>query len=164
MASDFDDADFVDDDSKASHKISLPVSSDLGSASSLKANKPPTSQELGVQVSQTQQKLVELKRAQEELEQKRAALEEERRRQMEFQTGRQEMIQSLTRGVGLLEEAEFAHRRDAEQMAKTLAELRDSLGKVQSIYEEQWSADSYPVELTRAQSRTCCRRSMSHRA
>ena len=73
-------------------------------------------------VSEKQIKLAELKRAQEELERERAGLEELRRRQMEFQTGRSEMLQHLTRGIGLLEEAELTARRDTEQMARTLAE------------------------------------------
>src|SRR5580698_9777119 len=69
-------------------------------------------------VVEAHQKLVELKRAQEELERERSGLEELRRRQTEFLTGRQEVIQQLTRGLGLLEEAEFASRRDAEQMVQ----------------------------------------------
>ena len=97
-----------------------------------------------------QQELADLKRAQEELERERAALEETRRRQMEFQTGRQEMIQNLTRGVGLLEEAEFSARRDAEQMAKALVDLRDALAKVEAIHEEAWTKDNFSTELTRA--------------
>src|SRR5439155_7219832 len=56
----------------------------------------------------------------------------------------------LTRGVGLLEEAEFAARRDAEQMARALAGLREGLDKVQSIHEETWTKDNLNVELTRA--------------
>jgi hypothetical protein len=82
---------------------------------------------------------LELKRAQEELERERAGLEEARRRRLELQTGREEVVQNLIRGVVLLEEAEFAARRDAEQMAKSLTDLRDALAKVQSIHEEQWS-------------------------
>ena len=93
---------------------------------------------------------MELKRAQEELERERATLEEARRRRTEFHTGREEMLQNLTRGVGLLEEAEFNSRRDAEQMAKTLGELRNALTKVQSIHEETWTQDNYNVEVTRA--------------
>jgi hypothetical protein len=91
-----------------------------------------------------------LKRAQEELERERSALEEARRRRTEFQTGREEMQQHLTRGVGLLEEAEFNARRDAEQMARTLAELREAVVKVQSIHDETWTQENYNVELTRA--------------
>ena len=69
-------------------------------------------------VVEAQQKLAELKRAQDSLERERASLEELRRRQSEFQTGRQEMIHNLTRGLGLLEEAEFNPRHEAEQMAQ----------------------------------------------
>lgn len=145
MASDYDPAEFVDGDFQA-HKSpgsgTLPVSS-----LPLKA---PSREEVDTRVAQAQQRLVDLKRAQEELERERASLEETRRRQMEFQTGREEMIQSLTRGVGLLEQAEFNSRRDAEQMAKALANLREALTQIQAIREETWTKDSFPVELTRA--------------
>ena len=112
-------------------------------------NRAPTREEVDGKVSEMQQKLAELKRVQQELERERAGLEETRRRQIEFTTGRQEIMQHLTRGVGLLEEAEFGARRDAEQMAKTVAELREALSKVQSVQEETWSRDNFPVELTR---------------
>ena len=101
-------------------------------------------------MAEAQQKLAELKRAQEELERQRSALEETRRRQMEFQAGRQEMIRNLTRGVGLLEEAEFGARRDAEQMAKALVDLRAALSKVEAVHEETWTKDNLNTELTRA--------------
>jgi hypothetical protein len=69
---------------------------------------------------------------------------------MEFQTGRQEMVQQLTRGLTLLEETELSARREAEQTAKTLADLREALAKVQLIQEESWTKDNFQVELTRA--------------
>jgi hypothetical protein len=106
--------------------------------------------EVELQRAEQQRQLAELKREKEETERKLAALEEIRRRQIEFQTGRKEMLQNLTRGVGLLEESEFNARRDAEQMAKALVELRDALAKVERIQEETWSKDNGDVELTRA--------------
>src|SRR5438132_9615617 len=115
MASDYDATEFVDGDFQA-HKS--PYS--FASAAPAQAQRGPSREEMDSKVVEAQQKLVELKRAQEELERERASLEETRRRQMEFQTGRQEMLQHLARGVGLLEEAEFNARRDTEQMAKTL--------------------------------------------
>jgi hypothetical protein len=142
--SDFDPADFVDDDFQARKTQSA-----AGSASS-QPGRAPTREEVDSRVTDTQQKLVELKRAQEELERERAALEETRRRQLEFQTGRQEMIHNLTRGLGLLEEAEFTARRDAEQMAKTIADFRDVLSKIEAVHEETWTKDNFNVELTRA--------------
>ena len=110
----------------------------------------PTREDTDRQVVDAQQKLVELKRAQEELERERAGLEELRRRQTEFLTGRQEIIQQLTRGLGLLEEAEFAARRDAEQMVKTLGDFRAALAKVQAIHDEAWTKENFQMELTRA--------------
>jgi chromosome segregation ATPase len=110
----------------------------------------PTRDDTDRRVVEAQQKLVELKRAQEELERERSGLEELRRRQTEFLTGRQEIIQQLTRGLGLLEEAEFAARRDAEQMVKTLGDFRDALAKVQAIHDETWTKENFQMELTRA--------------
>jgi len=145
MASEYDATEFVDGDFQA-HKS--PASATPAGAG--QPQRAPTREEVDSMVAERQQRLAELKRAQEELERQRAALEETRRRQMEFQTGRQEMIQNLTRGVGLLEEAEFSARRDAEQMAKALADLRDALSKIEAIHEEGWTKDNFSTELTRA--------------
>ena len=144
MASEFDESDFVDGDFQAAKKSPFATSQTSGTG------RPPTREELDSRVTETQQRLMELKRAQEELERERVALEEARRRRTEFQTGREEMLQNLTRGVGFLEEAEFNARRDAEQMARTLGELRGALTKVQSIHEETWTQENYNVEVTRA--------------
>src|SRR5690349_2108581 len=141
--SDFDPADFVDDDFQARKTQSAAPAPGQPS-------RAPTREEVDSRVADTHQKLAELKRAQEELERERTALEETRRRQMEFQTGRQEMIHNLTRGLGLLEEAEFTARRDAEQMAKTITEFRDVLSKIEAVREETWTKDNFNVELTRA--------------
>jgi hypothetical protein len=143
MASNYDPTDFVDDDFQT--RPSLP-----GSTGTTGGHRAPTREEVDSRVGDAQQKLAELKRQQEELERERASLEEVRRRQMEFQTGRQEIIHNLTRGVGLLEEAEFTARRDAEQMAKTLGDFRDALVKVEAVREETWTKDTFNVELTRA--------------
>jgi DNA repair exonuclease SbcCD ATPase subunit len=110
----------------------------------------PTRDEVDRKVVEAQQKLAELKRAQEDLERERSALEELRRRQLEFQNGRQEMVHNLTRGLGLLEEAEFNSRRDAEQMVKTIADFRDALEKIQAVHDEGWTKENFQMELTRA--------------
>lgn len=142
MASEFDPAEFVDGDLRTQRPGYTPAAGQPARA--------PSREEVDSRVADAQQRLAELKRAQEELERERTALEETRRRQIEFQTGRQEMIHHLTRGLGLLEEAEFNARRDAEQMAKALTDLREALGKVEAIHEETWNKDNFQVELTRA--------------
>ncbi|MGB7749448.1 MAG: hypothetical protein WBN75_19420 [Verrucomicrobiia bacterium] len=142
MASDYDATEFVDTDFQA-HK------SPYGTPAPNDPLRAPTRDEVDRKVVEAQQKLAELKRAQDDLERERAALEELRRRQTEFQTGRQEMIHHLTRGLGLLEEAEFNARRDAEQMVKTVADFRDTLDKIQAIHDETWTKDNFSIELTR---------------
>src|SRR3984885_11940748 len=119
MAGKYDSTEFVDTDFTA-HKSPFAA---------------PTRDDVDRKVVEAQQKLVELKRAQEELERERSGLEELRRRQNEFQTGRQEILQQLTRGIGLLEEAEFSARRDAEFMDKTLGDFKTALARVQSIHD-----------------------------
>ena len=143
MASEFDESDFVDSEFQSAKQT--PYATPAAGS-----NRPPSREELDGKVGDAQQKIAELKRAQEELERERAALEEARRRQMEFHTGRQEMINHLARGVGILEEAEFTARRDAEQMTKTLGDLRDALTKVQAIQDESWTKETWNIELTRA--------------
>ncbi len=146
-----DASDFVDNDFQAARKTAyvapLPkVSANPGTA----GTRPPSREEIESMVSEKQVKLAELKRVQEELERERAGLEDLRRRQMEFHTGRQEMIQNLTRGVGLLEEAELNTRREADQMARCLAEFREAVVKVQAVNEQVWTQENLNVELTRA--------------
>src|SRR5438445_6588332 len=140
MPSDYDATEFVDGDFQP-HQ-SPPAAAQLPRA--------PAREEVDSKVAAAQQRLAELKREKDEVERERAALEETRRRQMEFQTGRAEMVQNLTRGLGLLEEAEFSARRDAEQMSKAMLDLRDALTKVEAIREEIWTRDNFDVELTRA--------------
>lgn len=142
MAGEYDPTEFIDSDFLA--QKSPPSGSAGGSGRS------PLPDDVNRKVVEAQQKLVELKRAQEELERQRAGLEELRRRQNEFQTGRDEVMQNLTRGLALLEEAEFVARRDAEQMVKTVGDFRTALQKVQAIREETWNKDNFQMELTRA--------------
>jgi hypothetical protein len=143
MAAEYDSTEFVDTDFHA-HK------SPFAATAASDPLRAPTRDEVDRKVVEAQQKLAELKQAQEKLERERASLEELRRRQSEFQTGRQEMIHNLTRGLGLLEEAEFNTRRDAEQMVKTIADFRDALTKIEIIRDETWTKENFSTELTRA--------------
>jgi len=136
MAAEYDSTEFVDPDFQTSK--------------SPFAAGAPTRDDVDRKVVEAQQKLAELKRAQDSLERERASLEELRRRQGEFQTGRQEMIQNLTRGIGLLEEVEFNTRREAGQMAKTIADFRDALAKIEAVRDETWTKENFHIELTRA--------------
>jgi hypothetical protein len=140
MAAEYDATEFIDTDFQA-HKTPVVTGDSL---------RAPTREEVDRKVVEAQQKLTELKRAQDELERERSSLEELRRRQVEFQNGRQEIIHNLTRGLGLLEEASFNARREAEQMDKTITDFREALSKVEAIHDENWTKENFNVELTRA--------------
>src|SRR5580658_350155 len=140
MAAEYDATEFIDTDFQA-HK--LPASGGEG----LRA---PSREEVDRKVVEAQQKLAELKHAQQELERERSTLEELRRRQLEFQNGRQEIMQNLTRGLGLLEEANFNAQRETQQMNKTIADFREAISKVETIHDEAWTKENFNVELTRA--------------
>jgi hypothetical protein len=144
MGSNYDTTEFVDADFQT--RKATPGTSGFASLSP----RAPTREEVDLKVTEAQQKLAELKRAQEELERERASLEETRRRQMEFQTGRQEMMQHLTRGLELLEKSEFAARRDAEQMKLVIAEFKTVFGNLELINEETWTKEGFSTELSRA--------------
>lgn len=151
MPLNFDATEFVDADLHAARPSAHPrPATPFSPVNTPLPNRAPTREEVDFRVTEAQQKLAELRRQQEELERERGALEETRRRQSEYQTGKAEMTQHLTRGVELLAEAEFAARRDAEQMAKTLEDLRLALDKVQALNDETWSKENFEVELTRA--------------
>jgi len=145
MSSDYDATEFIDGDFQARHLLQAAAAAGPG-----QGQRAPSRGEVDSKVAEAQQKLSELKRAQEELERERAALEETRRRQIEYQTGRQEMIQNLTRGLGLLEQAEFKARRDSEQLAKTLGDFREALAGIEAVHEEAWTKENFNTELTRA--------------
>jgi exonuclease VII large subunit len=148
MSSPFDETDFIDRDLQ-SNPTTRGTAATPGAAAAI-APRPPTREELESKVNEAQNRIAELKRAQEELERERAKLDEARRRRTEFETGRAEMLQHLTRGIGILEQAEFKARRDAEQMTKTLAGFREALGNVQAIQEQTWTQENWNSELTRA--------------
>lgn len=159
MAGDFDHSDFVDPDLQgpaaagtAGRARGAAVVGGLAT-SSVPASvgaRPPSREDISRQVTEAQEALVRLKRQQEDLERERTQLEEARRRRLEFEQGREEMMVHLTRGLGILSEAEQAARRDAEQMARTLGDLQAALEKVSALNEQAWTADTYATELTRA--------------
>ncbi len=149
MATQYDASEFVDEDFEAAQKGPAAGSSPMNEGTPEPA-RAPSREEVDSKVGELQNKLGELKRVQAELERERSSLEETRRRQMEFTTGREEMVRHLARGISLLEEAEFAARQQGEQRAKTLVDLRGALVRIQSIQELAWTRETFNTELTKA--------------
>jgi len=147
-----DGTDFVDTDLRTPGGSSprLATAGQAGAAGATVSGRAPTREELDSQLTATQQDLAKLREAQEQLERAKAAIEEMRRRRAEFQTGREEMLQNLLRGVSLLEQAEMNLRRDAVQMGRTLEGLRGALGNVQGLNEQAWTDTTWETELSRS--------------
>ncbi|MBI1839231.1 MAG: hypothetical protein HYR88_00055 [Verrucomicrobia bacterium] len=150
MSSHFDASEFIDDDLQPVRKPGYESAPKSAAAAWTGAARALSREEVEVKVGEMQQRLAELKGEQQRLERERAALEETRRRQSEFTTGRQEMIQNLTRSVAMLEEGEIAHRREAEQRGRALGDMKIALEKVLSLNSEAWDKTNFEVELTRA--------------
>jgi chromosome segregation ATPase len=136
----YDGTDFEDTD------YSNPRPANTGAS----LGRAPSREEIDAQLTGTQQQLAKLRETQDQLERARVSLEEMRRRRSEFANGRTEMLQSLTRGIGILEKAETDARRDAEQMAKSLAGLQEALTLVERLQEQSWNDATWEQELTRA--------------
>lgn len=152
MSSHFDASEFIDDDLQPVRKPAYGAGAPTTPSNPVRVGerKAPSREEVELKVSEMHQRLSELKGEQQRLERERAALEETRRRQSEFTTGRQEMIQHLTRSIARIEEAELSHRREAEQRNKALADLRAALEKVIALNQEAWNKENFEVELTRS--------------
>lgn len=142
----YDDTEFVDRDFPASPSPST-GNSNRNSAASGRA---PTREELDAQVTANQQQLAKLREAQEQLERARAELEEMRRRRADFQQGRTELREQLTRGIGLLEKADFDARRDSEQLGRSLEGLRSASDQIEALHEESWTDSDWNQQLSRA--------------
>ena len=150
MPSEIDTADFVEAELTTRASVVAHPPAHMAANDPPPGKPLPTRQELDRDINASQSRLTDLLQQKEQIERERAALEEFRRRQTEFLNGRTEMSQHLVRGIGLLSEAEQKGRRDVEQMARTIADLRDKLDKVTALHEENWTQEVWNTELTRA--------------
>jgi hypothetical protein len=148
MATEFDATEFVDEDLQRTRHN--PFQTPPMQPAPDDPQRAPTREEVDSRLTELHAKLASLKLEQTEIERERSAFEETRRRQVEFTTGREELIRDLSRGLQLLQEKEFATRRDAEQMAKALQDLKDALAKLQAIQDAAWSRENLSSELSRA--------------
>ncbi len=116
----------------------------------LGVNASSSSEDLGLKVQQAQEQLLQLRRQQEELEDQKRALEELSRKQREFDEGRQDTLEKLTRGLVLLERQEHELHREAETSRMIREGFADQLARIQELNPEGWQSHNLPTELTRA--------------
>ncbi len=110
---------------------------------------PPVEQ-LGSQLDQAREHLLSLRRQQEELERQKGELEDLRRRQDEYSRGRAELLDKLNRGRVTVEREQIQAQRLAELCDKTNVAFVDYLDQIESINDDDWTAENLRSELSRA--------------
>ena len=127
------------------------ILSESGSGAGLSVVAAPTCQEeVASRLDEAREQLLALRRQQEELERQKSDLEELRRKQDEYARGRTEMVESLTRGLVLLEREQLQAQRRVELCSATATAFRDYLEQLHSIRDEEWTSANVRSELSRA--------------
>lgn len=107
-------------------------------------------EDLGEEVQKTNTELEKLKRQLEDIEKQKLRLEELKRRQDELETGRNDMMDKLTRSlVTVQRETEEAHKR-LEQLNSIHNSFAQHLRDIENINPKLWGANELPKELSKA--------------
>src|ERR1700683_4735193 len=109
-----------------------------------------TVNEINLKVQHVQEQLLDLKRQQEEIERQKPNPEELSRKQREFDEGRRDIVEKLTRGLVLLERQEFEVKRELEQIKIVRDSFSEHLGQTEKLNPAEWSDEEMPSELTKA--------------
>lgn len=107
-------------------------------------------EELDNRVQQAQEQLLVLKRQQDTIEKQKRELEELSRRQGEFEQGKMEMVEKLTRSLVVLEREVFETQRRTEQFQGIETSFRGHLQILESLNPKTWSKTEVQKELSRA--------------
>jgi hypothetical protein len=105
---------------------------------------------IGQELQQRQQELLQLQRQQQELEQRKRQLEELNTRRNELIHGQREIRERLLRAIVILERAEAQGRKEVEQMHETRQTFSEQLADINAIDPSEWSPSSLEEELSRA--------------
>ena len=107
-------------------------------------------EDIGQELQQRQQELIQLQRQQQELEQRKRQLEELNTRRSELLHGQREIRERLLRAIVILERAESQGRKEVEQMHETRQTFSEQLAEINAIDPSEWSPSSIEEELSRA--------------
>ncbi|MCX7887673.1 MAG: hypothetical protein N3B01_10545 [Verrucomicrobiae bacterium] len=111
---------------------------------------PPPKEELERELQQKREQLLLLRRQQQELERQKADLEDLRRKHQQYSSGRQEMIEELTRALVLLEREQINAQRQIELCIATRESFSAALEQLRNIRDDEWTSENLRTELSRA--------------
>jgi chromosome segregation ATPase len=106
--------------------------------------------EIDARVEQARQQMLDLRRQQEELEKERQELEDLRRREEEFERGKIEMLDELSRTIGVIEQEEFEHHKSSTSLANFREIYQDYVRQLNDIRETEWTSLDLKTQLNKA--------------
>jgi len=107
-------------------------------------------EELTDQVAGATDEIERLRMRQMELEKAKKSLEELTQRHEEYDQGKKEMIDKLTRGLTMVEKEEVQATRMVELLSETRSRFKELLNDLSDIDETKWSENNFKTELSRA--------------
>lgn len=110
----------------------------------------PGTERIDSQVQKAQEQLLNLRRQQELIERQKRELEELSRRQEELESGRNDLLEKLTRALVIVErQSTEAHKR-VEQLQATGESFAAHLQSLEGINAKSWASADMQRELSRA--------------
>ena len=111
---------------------------------------PLSTEHLDEQVQKAQDELASLRKRQDLIERQKRELEEMSKRQDQFNSGRTEVVDKLTRSIVVLEREKYEAQRRVETLESIHESFRGHLDLLESIDPKSWEGLDLSKELTRA--------------
>ncbi len=111
---------------------------------------PLSTEHLDEQVQKAQDELLHLRKRQELIERQKRELEEMSRRQEQFNSGRTEAVDKLTRALVILEREKYESQRRVETLDSIEESFKGHLELLESIDPKSWESLDLSKELTRS--------------
>jgi len=106
--------------------------------------------ELGEQVAGATREIEQLRWRQGELDRERKRLEELARKQVDYEKGKQDVIERLSRNLIRLQKEEAEATRAVEVLSVMRERFKESLAEMQAIDEDGWAEPEFAAELDKA--------------
>jgi len=116
----------------------------------LDLKEPDSIEQIEDKVQRAQEQLLQLKRQQDLIEKQKRELEELGRRQEQFQQGRQEVVDNITRALVVLDRESLDAQKRVEQLRSIHNSFIHHLDVVEAINPKNWDNAELGKELSRA--------------
>ena len=116
----------------------------------LDLKEPDSIEQIEDKVQRAQEQLLQLKRQQDLIEKQKRELEELGRRQEQFQQGRQEVVDNITRALVVLDRESLDAQKRVEQLRSIHNSFIHHLDVIEAINPKNWDNAELGKELSRA--------------